>query len=87
MLRERSVSHGKNATERLPEIEAGRLLTEEELRYVRAALDLSGLSQRQFCQREELAYNYFSQVMNRRRVPNEREHSAIKRLIEEAPWP
>lgn len=61
------------------------LVSEGLARRVLAALQLKGLSRRQWAEQEGLVYEDLSRVLNRKQVPSQRFAEKLNALIDELP--
>lgn len=66
---------------RLIKISTDALLTNEQVREVRAALSLAGLTQQQFAKKHRLQAAHLSKVVNQKYVPSTRYAKALNDLV------
>lgn len=68
-------------------IETHRLLTEEEVRQVKAALALAGLTRQEFAERSGVGYSSITKTLSRRRTPAPGHAKALNKLLRRTRWP
>lgn len=65
----------------LDKIAIDELMAEEQVREVRAALSLAGLTQKEFADRRGLHEQFLSRILRRKSVPGRRYADALNNLV------